>query len=175
MNLPSQTALLVVDLQRGLFERETEIFKGQELLLNVNKLITRARKRGVPVVYIQHSNKGLLKEDSDGWQLHPDLYPPKNEMQLRKQHGSAFQSTDLASSLNDLKITTVVVCGLTTHGCIKATCIDAHNNGFHVVLASDAHSSFSKDAESLIVKWNEKLSSGIVELKKCAAIFKPEV
>jgi nicotinamidase-related amidase len=94
---------------------------------------------------------------------------------LRKQHGSAFQSTDLASSLNDLKITTVVVCGLTTHGCIKATCIDAHNNGFHVVLASDAHSSFSKDAESLIVKWNEKLSSGIVELKKCAAIFKPEV
>jgi nicotinamidase-related amidase len=171
MKLPARTALLVVDLQKGLFERETAIFKAQELIMNVNNLIARARKMSVPVVYIQHSNKGLLKEDSDGWQLHPDLNTPTNELQVRKQHGSAFQNTNLANRLTDLGITTVVVCGLTTHGCIKATCIDAHKNDFHVVLASDGHSSFNKNAEELISKWNEKLSLGIVELKKCAAIF----
>jgi nicotinamidase-related amidase len=171
VKLASQTALLVVDLQKGLFERETEIYNGQELLSKVNNLIIRARKKGVPVVYIQHSNKGLLKEDSAGWQLHPDLCTPKNELLIRKKHGSAFQDTSLANRLIDMGITTVVVCGLTTHGCIKATCIDANKNGFQVVLVADGHSSFNKDAEVLINKWNDKLSLGIVELKNSDVIF----
>ena len=51
----------------------------------------------------------------------------------------------------------VIVTGLVTHGCVKATCLGALALGYAVTLAADGHSSYSKDAAPLIEEWNRKL------------------
>ena len=52
----------------------------------------------------------------------------------------------------------LVVTGLVTHGCVKATSLGALKRGFQVYLVTDGHSNFSADAPKLIDKWNQEIS-----------------
>ena len=61
------TALLVIDVQMGLFEKSTPIYKAEQVLENINTLMKNARRAGVPVIFIQHSNDKLLVKGSDAW------------------------------------------------------------------------------------------------------------
>ncbi|MFZ2414275.1 MAG: isochorismatase family protein, partial [Candidatus Cryosericum sp.] len=69
--LGTSTTLLVIDVQRGLFEKSTPVYQGDLVLKNINALVDRAHAAGAPVFYVQHSTKTTLIEDSDAWQLHP--------------------------------------------------------------------------------------------------------
>ena len=60
------------------------------------------------------------------------------ELMVTKQYPSAFFGTSLAASLSFLKIDTLVIGGLTTSGCVRATCIDSISSGFITVIASEA-------------------------------------
>lgn len=53
----------------------------------------------------------------------------------------------------------VVVTGLVAYGCVRATCLGALKEGYNLVLVSDAHSNFSKDAHNMIEKWNREHGS----------------
>ena len=55
-----RTALLIVDVQRGLFRRPTPVYRADELLANINMLVDRAHRAAAPVFYVQHSGKTLL-------------------------------------------------------------------------------------------------------------------
>jgi nicotinamidase-related amidase len=167
-SLPPGAALLVVDVQRGLFEKATPIYRADDLVANICALMERARAAGAPVVVIQHANQGFLSEGSPGWQLHPSLQPAAGDLRIRKRQGNAFQNTPLHEELAARGVDTVVVTGLVTHGCVKATCLGAAELGYRIILVSDGHSSFHVDAAHLIDEWNAKLAEeGIVEL--CAA------
>ena len=163
-------ALLVIDVQNGLFGKSTPIYHADRLLDNICALIERAHCSVVPVFFIQHSTKNNLVEGSDDWFLHPRLIPQAADPVIQKHHGSAFEDTSLAGELEARDIGTIVVMGLVTHGCVKATCLDAHRMGYRVILARDGHSNFHKHAEQVIAEWNEKLGSGIVELKTAGEI-----
>ena len=67
------------------------------------------------------------------------------------------RDTNLREELEQRKVNTLVLAGLVTHGCVRATCLGALEEGYKVLLVSDAHSSYSKDAAQLIAKWNEEL------------------
>ena len=158
-------ALLIIDVQRGLFNKSTPIFKAGELLKNIGALVDRAHRAGAPVFYVQHSDKRALVKGSDDWQLHPDLHPLDTDCIVHKQHGNAFEATNLGQELKAKNIGSVVVTGLVTHGCVRATCLGAKELGYRVILAQDGHSSFSKRAAKLIEEWNQKLSEKMIELK----------
>ena len=51
-----RAVLLVIDVQHGLFQKSTPIYHAEQLLQNLNTLIERARVRGVPLIYVQHSD-----------------------------------------------------------------------------------------------------------------------
>lgn len=153
----TQTALLVIDVQKGLFEKSTPIYKANELLENINSLIDRARVAGVPVFFIQHASPKILDKGSDGWQLHPRIQPLPDELIIHKLHGNAFEGTNLQQELSKRKVKALVVTGLVTHGCVKATCLGALDLGYKLILVSDSHSSYSKDAAQMIEKWNREL------------------
>lgn len=164
--LPPGTALLVVDVQQALFERPTPIYRADALLANICALMARARAAGAPVVVIQHANQGFLSQGSPGWQLHPCLQPAADDLRIHKHHGNAFQNTPLQQELDARGIDTVVIVGLVTHGCVKATCIGAAELGYGIVLVSDGHSSYHAEAAHLVDEWNAKLADdGIVELR----------
>jgi nicotinamidase-related amidase len=67
-------------------------------------------------------------------------------------------------------VTTLIVTGLVTHGCVRATCIGAQELGYNVILVQDGHSSFSKQATKLIEEWNQKLSAKQIELRSTLEI-----
>jgi nicotinamidase-related amidase len=150
-------ALLVIDVQQGLFTRPTHIYNAQTLLANLNSLIDHARQQGALVVFVQHANDSVLIKDSPTWQLHPALHPQPQDLRIIKQHGSSFEQTSLGEELNRHGIRKLAICGLVTHGCVKAGTLDALKLGYQTTLISDAHSSYSKDAARLIIEWNAKL------------------
>jgi nicotinamidase-related amidase len=164
------SALLVIDVQQGLFRKSTPIYKADELLENINLLVEQAHGDGVPVFYIQHSDNRTLVKGSQDWQLHPKLHPQRIDTIIHKQHGNAFEDTNLGTLLKSKNITNLVVTGLVTHGCVKATCLGARQLGHRVILVKDGHSSYSKDAARLIEQWNQNLNAQGCELRSTLEI-----
>lgn len=160
-----RAALLVIDVQHGLFQKSTPIYQAEQLLHNLNTLIERARSGGVLVIFVQHSAPRHLAEGSAEWQLHPRLHQPHDEPVVHKVHGNAFEETELSELLRQEKVGRLVVTGLVTHGCVKATCLGGRALGYPVTLVSDAHSSYSQEAARLIEEWHAKLEKAGVTLR----------
>ena len=163
-------ALLVIDVQQGLFRKSTPIYRAEPLLNTIATLIERARAAGVLVVHIQHASDKVLPFGSADWQLHPRLHPSEGDLTVHKQHGNTFEDTPLHGELTDRGIDCVIVTGLVTHGCVKATALGALALGYAVVLVEDGHSSYSKDAPRLIEEWNCKLGEAGAQVVPAARI-----
>ncbi len=165
-----KTALLVIDVQQGLFKQANPIYKAGELLQNINALIERARAVSAPVIFIQHSNEEGMIMGSADWQIHPSLKPLPGDTIIHKRHSNTFEETDLAKVLQQDDISDLVISGLVTHGCVKATCQGALSEGYRVTLASDAHSNYSKQAADLIAGLNQKMAAKKVIVKPTAEV-----
>ena len=161
---PKDSALLVIDVQRALFFRSTPIYNAEQLLHNINTLIEKWEKTGSMVVYIQHSNDKMLIKDTPDWELHPDLKKIDSGRVIHKLHGNAFEETKLKEILDSEGIQEVVITGLVTQGCVRATCLGARDLGYHVILVEDGHSNYSKGADKIIAEWNQKLSKETADL-----------
>ena len=166
----NNSALLIIDVQHALFRKSTPIYKSEELLENINLLVACAHGEGVPVFYIQHSDNRSLVKGSQDWQLHPELHPQRIDNIIHKQHGNASEDTNLDELLKSKNISHLVVTGLVTHGCVKATCLGARQLGYGVTLVQDGHSSYSKEAARLIEEWNQKLNAQGCGLKLTSEI-----
>ena len=158
------SALLVVDVQRGLFDRPVPVFQAEELLLNINALISTWREAEQPVIFIQHTNTKMLARDSAGWKLHPALDFREGDLRMEKSRGDAFRESGLVELLQSRDVDQVVVTGLVSQGCVRATCQGALKHGFSVLLVEDAHSSYRRDAEEVRREWNQKLARQGVKL-----------
>lgn len=160
------TALLVIDIQKGLFEKKTPIYQATSLIQNINGVISKARAAGLPVIGIQHENNSFLKSGSEGWEFHPDLAVGYIDYFLRKNTGSAFKTKELTQLLDRLKIQELVIMGLVTNGCVKAATEDALVLGYRVVLIEDGHSNWLANAPDVIGETNARLSDlGAVLIK----------
>jgi nicotinamidase-related amidase len=113
-------ALLVIDVQRGLFEKPIPIYRADELLDHVTSLASNAHRAGVTVIYVQHASKAGLVEGSTAWQLHPRLKPLKKDVAIQKSHPSAFEGTELGEVLLARGVKRLILTGLVTHGCVCA-------------------------------------------------------
>ena len=163
-------ALLVIDVQQGLFRKSTPVFRAEPLLDTITTLVERAHAANLLVVYIQHASDKVLPFGSADWQLHPRLHPGEGDLIVHKQHGNAFEDTSLHKELAACGVGSVIVTGLVTHGCVKATCEGALALGYAVVLAADGHSSYSKDAVRLVAEWNRKLGAAGARVMPSAQI-----
>jgi nicotinamidase-related amidase len=159
-----RTALLIIDVQRALFSRPTPIYKADNLIHNINSLIEIWQHSSVLVVYIQHSNNKMLIKNSTGWQFHPDLSVNETDIVIPKVHGNAFKETNLNDVLDSSGIENIVITGLVTQGCVRATCIGGNELGFRVILVEDGHSNYRKDAHEIIERCNLELGKENVEL-----------
>lgn len=111
-------ALLVIDLQRGLFQRPTPVYEEESLLRNISGLVSAARAAGIPVVFVRHSNK-MLVAGTENWELHPDVLPREGDLLVDKTQGDALQDTELDALLKARCVGTVYVTGLVTEGCAR--------------------------------------------------------
>lgn len=136
------TALLVVDVQNdvvaGAHERDA-------VVANVGRLVEKARRERVPVVWVQHSDEQLAR-GSDGWRIVPELTPGDAEPLVEKHYGDSFEDTALETVLSGLGVGRLVVVGAQTDACIRSTLHGAFVRGYDATLVDDAHTTEDQTA-----------------------------
>lgn len=148
-------ALVVVDPARAYIDPECSLYAGVEDNVEAMRtLLSSARAAGIPVVITEvrvradgadagvfFKKSGTLAafcEGSPYGQLIEGLEPAAEELLVTKKYASAFFGTSLNSYLNSLGVDTVLVAGLSTSGCVRATTLDAMQNGFIPIVVEDA-------------------------------------
>ncbi|ANJ57203.1 cysteine hydrolase family protein [Pseudomonas silesiensis] len=156
------TALLIIDVQHLLCVGEYECFEIKRVIDLINGLSARARMAGIPVILIQHEEKGsLLQQGGEGWQLAQALETSPQDLRVRKTSRDSFYQTRLLQMLQQWDVERVIICGLQTDYCVNATVRQALKLGYDVVLAADAHSTVDTDnmaADDIIAEHNTRLA-----------------
>ncbi len=129
------TALIVVDMQNGVV---AEAYERNAILDNIHAVVSQAREAEIPVVWVQHSDDGLVY-GSDEWKIVPELEPAESETIVEKLYGDAFEDTNLETLLADLRVGRLIVIGAQTDACIRSTLHGAFTRGYDAILVSDAH------------------------------------
>jgi maleamate amidohydrolase len=151
----SRPAFLIVDFAMAYLDPESPLFADAEEALASNvRLLATARAASVPVIFTRveytpgGANGGLfyrkipaLRVFDSGSPLgeFPDsLQPGAGETVVTKQFASAFFSTSLAAILSEKRIDTLLITGMSTSGCVRATALDALQHGFAPFVIGDA-------------------------------------
>lgn len=131
----NQGVLLVVDVQVGVM---SDSWEAPRIIKNVSRAVERARAQGVPVIWVQHSDKDLVY-GSPEWQWMPELARADGELLIHKQFNSSFEQTTLEDELAKLGATHMALAGAATNWCIRATAYGALERGYDLTLIKDAH------------------------------------
>lgn len=144
-----KSALLVIDVQRGLFESTPPPYDADAVVTRINSLTTRARAAGAPVVFVQHERDGSpLQYGSEKWQIDPRLVVEPEDVLIRKTTPDCFLRTELGDLLEQWGTEKLFICGYSTEFCVDTTTRRAAALGFPVVLVSNAHTTHSKEHAS---------------------------
>jgi nicotinamidase-related amidase len=112
------------------------------IVKNVSRAVERARGRGVPVIWVQHSGDELAP-GSPEWQWVEELAPAEGEAKVHKQFNSSFEQSTLDEELARLGATHIALAGAATNWCIRATAYGALDRGYDLTLIKDAHTTGS--------------------------------
>lgn len=147
VTLGSRPAVLVVDFSRGFTDPECTM--GSDLTREVeetSRLLASARDREIPIIFTTIGFEPNLKDGSlwlekapgltelvigSKWvEIDPRLERREEEIVILKKGASAFFGTNLPSILVSQGVDTVIMCGATTSGCVRATAIDLLQYGY---------------------------------------------
>lgn len=142
-------ALILIDIQKG-FDN-IQYWGGQRnnpnAEENASELLKLWREEKLPVFHIKHCSlnpASLLNENNIGNNFKESVQPVEGEPIIKKNVNSAFIGTDLKEQLDNAKITSLVIVGLTTDHCVSTTTRMAGNFGFETFIVSDATATFNK-------------------------------
>ena len=144
--LDPETALIVVDLQRGIvgFPFTHPI---TEVIDQTRALVDAFRRNELPIVLVNVAGRAPGRTEQparvqampEGWtDLIPELDPQPSDILVTKRTWGAFAGTDLESRLKQKSVTQVVVAGVATGTGVESTARQAYEQGFNVTLAVDA-------------------------------------
>lgn len=153
----TRPALLLIDFANAYFNPDAPLFGGegcQIALDNAARLAPVARKAGVPLIFteVKYQPGGAdggafyakvpaltcFDAGAPTQALQPPLSLEADDILVTKQYPSAFFGTSLAAMLHWLKVDTLLLTGVTTSGCVRASCIDSISHGFVTLVVEDA-------------------------------------
>jgi len=160
--LGQHPALVLVDIIRGFTDPDCPLGSEADDVVEANrKLLAAFRSKGLPVFFttvIYHDDSQarvfrdrvpaleLLKPGSHWVEVDPRLEPHEGERIVEKQWASGFFKTDLDESLRAMGVDSLVVTGLTTSGCVRATAVDGLQYNYKVVVPAEAVGDRNPDA-----------------------------
>jgi nicotinamidase-related amidase len=146
-------ALVVVDMCRGFIDPSSPLgFECDELIEANIRLVNKFREKNLPVIFTttlyrdefeasvfrsRLPDLNILKPGSKEISFLETLSPNKDEKLIEKKFASAFFETSLANHLNQIQVDSVIVSGVTTSGCVRATALDSLQNNFLTIVAED--------------------------------------
>jgi nicotinamidase-related amidase len=154
IGLGQRPALLVIDATTGFTNPASPLgTDGMSAVLNIEKIVQAFRANNYPIFFTVNAYEheaeasvfrkklpvlNLLAVDGPWSDIDPHLTVTESDYIFRKVVPSAFFDSPLRQLLNNLEIDSVVVCGFSTSGCVRATAVDALQSNFSVVIPSDA-------------------------------------
>jgi maleamate amidohydrolase len=147
-------ALIVVDLSNG-FSDPTSPLGGNfdNQISEINGLLMAFRAKNLPVYFtsvVYHDDStasvfrrrlpdlNILKASSDWVKINDKFDVKPDELIIEKQWPSAFFKTQLAAQLEKKSVDSIVVVGLTTSGCVRATVVDGLQHNYPVFVVPEA-------------------------------------
>jgi nicotinamidase-related amidase len=110
------------------------------------QLFAAARRAGVPVIYttrhvdtggVQSTNRNFSRLADDVYDIKAELAPAPGELVIYKERASAFFGTPLIAHLQMKGVDSLIICGESTSGCVRASTVDAYSYGFHNVVVEE--------------------------------------
>lgn len=158
LELGRSPALIVIDMARAYFEAGAPLYLGADTaattLASVQRIVAAARTAHVPIIFtvvrflpggrdggVFFRKVAALRCFEAGNPLGDyaaGIEPQAGDVTVTKQYASAFFATSLASTLTALNVDTVIVTGVSTSGCVRATAVDACQHGFVPLVVRDA-------------------------------------
>ncbi|WP_327369655.1 isochorismatase family protein [Streptomyces sp. NBC_01217] len=145
--LDPNTALVVVDLQKGIVGLPTAPHPAADVVANSATLADAFRAKGLPVVLVRVTagapgrTEGPQRSGqpaADWAEIVPELGPSEGDIVVTKQQWGAFYGTDLDLQLRRRGVTQVVVTGVATSIGVESTARSAHEHGYNVTVVTDA-------------------------------------
>jgi nicotinamidase-related amidase len=155
---PKSTALVVIDLQKGIVAagRPVGPHTAETVVKNAARLAEAFRKNRMPVflVHVAASPADRLNvlSDDSGWRpttppppdasdFLPEIGPKEGDLTITKKQWGAFYGTELELQLRRRGIRTIVLCGVSTNYGVESTARFAYEYGFQQIFAEDAMTS----------------------------------
>jgi maleamate amidohydrolase len=110
------------------------------------KLFAAARKAGLPIIYttrhadtsgVHSTNRRIGAETESLYHIKEELAPAAGDLVIYKERASAFFGTPLIAHLRRLGAESLIICGESTSGCVRASTVDAYSYGFHSVVVEE--------------------------------------
>ncbi|MFR9729822.1 hydrolase [Saccharopolyspora sp. MS10] len=182
--LDPRTALVLIDLQRGIAGAGGTPHPAAEVVARGARLAEAFRAHGAPVVLVRVSfaadgadappgrtETGRGGQRPDGWdEIVDELAGHPQDVVVTKRNWGAFHGTDLDVRLRRRGVTQIVLGGIATSLGVESTARAAHEHGYHVVLATDAMTDLDAEqhrnsVERIFPRLGERGTTGeIVEL-----------
>ncbi|GAA2423411.1 hydrolase [Streptomyces mauvecolor] len=160
--LDPHTALVVIDLQRGIVAAPTQPHSAADVVARTVELADAFRSHGLPVVLVRVSfaadgadaapgrteaGHGAGAQRPEGWDVIVDeLSGHPEDIRVTKRNWGAFHGTDLDLQLRRRGISQIVLTGVATSIGVESTARAAHEHGYHVTLATDAMTDLTPEA-----------------------------
>ncbi len=157
---PETTALILIDLQKGITAFSTEPYTSKQVIENAQKLTNAFHKTNALVIVVRVSSspdgKDMLHPEADqtmarhgempkDWaEIVPELTPQGYDLLITKHQWGAFYGTELDLELRRRGIKTVVLGGIATNMGVESTARDAYERGYNLIFAEDAMASMTK-------------------------------
>ena len=160
--------LLVIDMQKDFFTDGELCDVRQNLVQNINTVISRAREKDIPIIWVKQEfetdlsdaflvmrdkNIKVTIKDTEGAEILDELDRKESDLLVIKKRYSAFFQTPLEEILKKLSPSKLILTGINTHACIRAAAIDAYQRNFRVVIPSDCVHSWDKEHHEVTLKY----------------------
>jgi nicotinamidase-related amidase len=154
--LDPKTALVVIDLQKGVVSLQTAHPTG-EVVKRTSMLADAFRRHGLPVVLVHvvgaapgraEQTRSLAGRPPDWTDIVPELNQQPSDHVVTKRTWGAFTNTDLEAYLKRHGVTQIVIAGISTSIGVESTARNAYELGFNVTLAVDAMTDVNADAHA---------------------------
>jgi len=165
---PATTAVVLVDLQKGIVWRDTAPHASAAVVANGARLADAFRAAGALVVLVRVAFAPDLRDvlspprdevpppstpGPDWAEIVPELGPKGGDIVVTKHQWGAFYGTELDLQLRRRGIRTLVLGGIATNYGVESTARDAWERSYALVLAEDATSTFAEEAHVLALKY----------------------
>jgi nicotinamidase-related amidase len=156
---PQKTALVLIDLQKGILSMPTAPHSGLDVVRRSNLLAQAFRAKGATVVYVRVDMGDVLRLPVDNPYRDPNAPPPpasaselvpeagfeSGDLLITKRHWGAFAGTELEQALKQRGVDTVVLTGISTNAGVESTARQGTGLGFAFIIVEDACT--SRDAD----------------------------